>query len=81
MVTCIDFHTSTKAALILPTDSRETLVESEPVASLKVCCNARLEVLAEANKTLTIHSTLKTPPTVLDVSCFSLRVLSCSSSC
>ena len=81
MVTCIDFHNSTKAALILPTDSRETLVESEPVASLKVCCNARLEVLAEANKTLTIHSTLKIPPTVLEVSCSSLRVLTWSSSC
>ena len=81
MVTCIDFHTSAKAALILPMDSRETLLESEPTASVKVCCNARLEVLAEANMTLTIHSTLKIPPTVLDVSCFSLRVLSWSSSC
>ena len=81
MVTCIDFHNSTKAALILPMDSQETLLESEPVASVKVCCNARLEVLAEANMTLTIHSTLKIPPSILDVLCFSLRVFSWSSSC
>ena len=81
MVTCIDFHTSAKAALILPMEYRETLHESEPAASLKVCSNARLEVLAEANKTLKIHSSLKIPPTVFVVSCFSLRVFSWSSSC
>ena len=74
MVTCIDFHTSTKAALILPMGARETLLESEPAAPLKVSCNARPEVLAEDNMTLKTHSMLKIPPTVLDVSCFIMRV-------